>query len=78
MTKINNDRMLSVYDAIRTSSPLPPTIRDLMQATGISSTSVVDYYLGRLEKEGLIIRVPRAARGILLTSKKPAPSAGQG
>lgn len=43
---------------------LPPTIRDIQQACSISSTSVVDYNLHILQREGYIRRIPDVARGI--------------
>ncbi len=46
----------------------PPTVRDIARETGISSTSVVDYYLKRLEQSGWIERDPRSSRGIRLTA----------
>ena len=42
----------------------PPTIRDIQQACGISSTSVVDYNLRILEREGRIRRDREVSRGI--------------
>jgi repressor LexA len=42
----------------------PPTLRDLMELTGASSTSVVSYRLQRLEADGLVKRSPRLARAI--------------
>ena len=47
----------------------PPTIRELQSACGISSTSVVDYNLDKLEDLGLITREPEVSRGIRLTFK---------
>ena len=44
----------------------PPTIRDIQQACGISSTSVVDYNLHILEREGHIHRDKEVSRGIEL------------
>jgi len=46
----------------------PPTVRDLARELGISSTSVVDYHLRRLEQAGWIARDPRFSRGIRLTA----------
>jgi SOS-response transcriptional repressor LexA len=67
---MSNDALLfSVLTAIRNSKPLTPTIRELMTATGITSSSQVRYYLLKLETLGWIKRVPRAARGIILTQK---------
>ena len=42
----------------------PPTIRDIQSACGISSTSVVDYNLHILEREGYIRRDREVSRGI--------------
>ena len=42
----------------------PPTIRDIQYACGISSTSVVDYNLHILEREGYIRRDREVSRGI--------------
>ncbi len=42
----------------------PPTIRDIQHACGISSTSVVDYNLHILEREGYIRRDREVSRGI--------------
>ncbi|MFQ6122583.1 MAG: transcriptional repressor LexA, partial [Dehalococcoidales bacterium] len=44
----------------------PPTVRDIVSGCGISSTSVVDYHLKALEKEGYIRRHPEVSRGIEL------------
>ena len=42
----------------------PPTIRDIQQACNISSTSVVDYNLHILERQGFIHRDREVSRGI--------------
>src|SRR3954464_3649815 len=42
----------------------PPTIRDIGNELGISSTSVVSYNLKILEKEGLIERDETVSRGL--------------
>lgn len=42
----------------------PPTVRDIVSGCGISSTSVVDYNLDILEREGYIRRHPGISRGI--------------
>ncbi|MBC7227753.1 MAG: transcriptional repressor LexA [Thermoflexales bacterium] len=46
----------------------PPTVRDIARELGISSTSVVDYHLKRLERAKWIERDPRSSRGIRLTA----------
>ncbi len=50
----------------------PPTIRDIMNGCGISSTSVVDYNLDILEREGYIRRHPEVSRGIELLARSLA------
>jgi repressor LexA len=47
----------------------PPTIREIGSATDISSTSVVNYNLTKLEKLGLIGRDADVSRGLRLTEK---------
>ena len=44
----------------------PPSIRDIVNGCGISSTSVVDYNLGILEEKGYIRRHREVSRGIEL------------
>ena len=46
----------------------PPTIREIGDDVGISSTSVVSYNLGILERRGHIARDPDVSRGLRLTS----------
>ena len=50
---------------------LPPTVRDIQRGCGISSTSVVDYNLHILQREGVIRRTPEVARGIELLEDPP-------
>ena len=47
----------------------PPTVRDIVNGCGISSTSVVDYNLNILEREGIIRRHPGISRGIQLVAE---------
>jgi len=53
----------------------PPTVRDIMAGCGISSTSVVDYNLDILARDGRIRRHSGVSRGIELL---PRPMAGGG
>ncbi len=50
----------------------PPTIRDIVDGCEISSTSVVDYNLNILEREGYIRRHPEVSRGIELLARSSA------
>ncbi len=58
-----------IYEFIRTfveERDYPPSIRDIQNACGISSTSVVDYNLKALERQGLIRRDREISRAIEL------------
>jgi len=48
----------------------PPSIRDIQEGCGISSTSVVDYNLRKLEEKGLIRRDREVSRGIELLGSR--------
>jgi repressor LexA len=54
----------------------PPTIREIGEAVGISSTSVVNYNLNKLEKESHIVRDLKVSRGVRLaeSARKSAAS----
>ena len=52
----------------------PPAIRDMVAGCGLSSTSVADYNLNILEREGYIRRHREIARGIELL---PRPTPGR-
>ena len=66
-------RMMEFISQFMLENGLPPTVRDIQKACGISSTSVVDYNLRILEREGHLRRKPDVARGIeLLDETGPA------
>lgn len=52
----------------------PPTIRDIQQELGISSTSVVDYNLKVLEERDCIRRNRNISRGIEVVGRGPSRS----
>jgi len=52
---------------------IPPTVRDIQKACDISSTSVVDYNLDKLEQAGYINRRPDVARGIKILDQDGQP-----
>ena len=52
---------------------IPPTVRDIQGACGISSTSVVDYNLHKLREAGYLNRRPDVARGIELLDEGGQP-----
>ena len=63
----------SIFEYIRQEVSLrgfPPTIREIGERFGISSTNGVRYFLEQLEREGLIKRRSRIARGIELVGRE--------
>ena len=69
MRKKLTDRQQVIYDFIAgiiRSRGAPPTIREIMDEFGISSTNGVRTTLAALEKKGHIRRHPRLSRGIEL------------
>jgi repressor LexA len=55
----------------------PPTVREIGDGVGISSTSVVDYNLRVLAKRGLLRRDPDISRGIELLDGSAEPLAAR-
>jgi len=51
----------------------PPTVRDIVSGCGISSTSVVDYNLDILQRQGYIRRHSGISRGIELLTRPLTP-----
>jgi repressor LexA len=62
-------KILEFLDSHQTKFGYPPSIREIGEKTGISSTSVVNYYLDQLEKMNYIERDRRISRGVRLTDK---------
>ena len=60
-------RILKFVNEYIMENGYPPSIREIGAAVGISSTSVVSYNLGRLEKGGYISRDREVSRGLKLT-----------
>lgn len=65
-------RMLQFIRKFAEEHQYPPTIREIGRAVGISSTSVVNYNLNILEREGHIVRNREISRGIQLAGKRSA------
>lgn len=59
-------KILQVLERFQLKAGYPPTIREICEKTDISSTSVVNYYLDRLEEMGYIERDTHVSRGIRL------------
>src|SRR5512139_3583331 len=60
------ENILKFIRDFATAHGYPPTIREIGHSVGISSTSVVNYNLLKLEKEGLLERNPTISRGLRL------------
>lgn len=48
---------------------IPPTVRDIVRGCGLSSTSVADYNMRILQREGRLRRRPEISRGIELPDR---------
>ncbi|HIE04845.1 MAG TPA: transcriptional repressor LexA [Candidatus Latescibacteria bacterium] len=73
------DRQRQVYDFIADSiscNGFPPTIREIREAFGFSSTNAVFAVLEALERKGYIRRHPSMARGIELLGGLPPGAEG--
>jgi len=71
-----SDRQRNMLDFIQRYSRdqgYPPSIREIGEAVGISSTSVVNYNLNRLVEEGYLDRHQNVSRGLRLTDKMSTP-----
>ena len=66
-------QILDFIQAFIGDNGIPPTVRDIQQACGISSTSVVDYNLHKLRQAGYLNRRPDVARGIELLDESGQP-----
>ena len=62
-------KQVLVYNYLKKTiaNSLPPTVREICEATGIRSTSTVHAALSWLENEGYIIRDARSSRSIKLS-----------
>ncbi|MCW5875027.1 MAG: transcriptional repressor LexA [Anaerolineales bacterium] len=59
-------KILDLLERYQEENGYPPSIREIGKQTGISSTSVVNYYLNQLEEEGYIERDRKISRGVRL------------
>ena len=69
-----SDRQQKILDFVAeytTDHGYPPSIREIGQAVGISSTSVVDYNLRALERGGMILRDREVSRGLRTVGQTP-------
>lgn len=70
-------RMIDFIGQFSRERGYPPTIRQIGENVGISSTSVVNYNLKKLEKDGYLTRDLKVSRGVRLVdapgNKMPRP-----
>ena len=59
-----HQRILDFLASYQRVNRYPPSIREIGEKTGITSTSVVNYYLDQLEKMGKIERDRKISRGV--------------
>ena len=81
-TRTLSDRQSKMLEFIRgflKDHPYPPSVREIQLGCSVSSTSVVDYNLHILRREGYIKRSPDISRGIeLLEQNKTRSSVAAG
>jgi len=70
------EAILEFIDGFIAENGYPPTIREIGKACQISSTSVVNYNLNKLEKDGLLYRDREVSRGLRLAQTLPTPVLG--
>jgi repressor LexA len=63
--------MLRYIEKYVADNGFPPTIRQIGEATGINSTSVVNYNLNKLVSAGYLTRSSHVSRGLRLTTDIP-------
>ena len=68
-------RMLDFIDSFSEEKGYAPSIRDIVKGCDISSTSVVDYNLRILEREGHLRRDAEVSRGIVRLGNKASKKA---
>ncbi len=70
------NKMLEFISNFVKEHPYPPSVREIQMGCSISSTSVVDYNLHILRREGYIKRSPDISRGIQLLDKDTGRAMG--
>ena len=63
-----HQKILDFLGEYQRENKYPPSIREIGEKTGISSTSVVNYYLDQLEKMGKIERDRKISRGVRVST----------
>ena len=66
-------RQKEIFEYVKTyvrDHGYPPTVREIGTAVGISSTSVVDYHLRALERQGRGVRLTDEAQQLAATAQR--------
>jgi SOS-response transcriptional repressor LexA len=58
------DRIFSIIISHMETKKIPPTIREILEASGLKSESTIEHHLTKLEQEGRIERIRGTSRGI--------------
>lgn len=66
LTIIQSHYLHAIIDLTRELG-MPPTMREIGVHLGVKSTNAISQALMRLERQGLIRRKPKTARGCILT-----------
>ncbi len=66
-----HERILVFIQDYQRKHKHPPSIREIGESCDISSTSVVNYYLDQLERNGHIERDRKISRGLRVTGQSP-------
>jgi repressor LexA len=70
-------QILNFIEAFLDENGYPPTIREIGKAVKIGSTSVVNYNLNKLVREGFLERSQKVSRGLLLVKDELEAPAGK-
>jgi SOS-response transcriptional repressor LexA len=54
--RFRRDHILDVIEDFQVTYGHPPSVRDIMRRVGLASPAAVDYHLGQLERDGLIVK----------------------
>lgn len=69
---VRQNKILRMIRAFTSQSGYPPSIRQIGEAVGISSTSVVSYNLNVLQRKGHLVRDREVSRGLrLIEAEEP-------
>ena len=66
------EKQKEIFDIIKNyieSKKIPPTVREICKIAGISSTSTIQGYINKLEKEGYIFKEKGCCRSIRIQKK---------